>query len=230
MASAGMKYSYQYPVSQYTRSHYTSTQYTPSHYTSSSYSPSYYSSSKYSPTTLHTGKYYTPPAYTPAYKPTYTSVCSKASRLSSSPRTGVQITSTVTLKPARAVRFTNDVVFQDLVRHSELEQIGRFMRARKVRLDTIFHSGMAALHEAVLSGSLECVKLLIKYGADVHQRDENGWTPLHMACSDGYPEIAKYLLSLGASVEAENESGEKPADLIDPDCKELLKLFETGCV
>lgn len=55
----------------------------------------------------------------------------------------------------------------------------------------LFFSGMAALHEAVLTGNMECVKLLIKYGADVHQRDENGWTPLHMACSDGFPEIAK---------------------------------------
>lgn len=52
-------------------------------------------------------------------------------------------------------------------------------------------AGMAALHEAVLTGNLEVVKLLVKYGADVHQRDEDGWTPLHMACSDGYPEIAK---------------------------------------
>lgn len=51
--------------------------------------------------------------------------------------------------------------------------------------------GLAALHEAVLSGNLECVKLLVKYGADIHQRDETGWTPLHIACSDGYPEIAR---------------------------------------
>lgn len=58
-----------------------------------------------------------------------------------------------------------------------------------------FLTGMAALHEAVLSGNLECVKLLIKYGADVHQRDEDGWTPLHMACSDGYPDIARYVQS-----------------------------------
>lgn len=234
VASAGMKYSYQYPVSQYTRSntqtHYTNTHYTPSHYNSGSYSPSLYGSTKYSPSTLHTASYYTPPAYTPANKSTYTPLYSKSSRQTSSPRTSVKSTPTVTVKPARAVRFTNDVIFQDLIRHGELEQIGRFLRARKVRLDTIFHSGMAALHEAVLSGDLECVKLLIKYGADVHQRDENGWTPLHMACSDGFPEIAKYLLSLGASVEAENENGEKPADLIDPDCKELVKLFETGCV
>lgn len=51
--------------------------------------------------------------------------------------------------------------------------------------------GLAALHEAVLSGNLECVKLLVRYGADVHQRDDTGWTPLHIACSDGYPDIAR---------------------------------------
>lgn len=43
----------------------------------------------------------------------------------------------------------------------------------------------------MLSGNLECVKLLVKYGADIHQRDETGWTPLHIACSDGYPDIAR---------------------------------------
>lgn len=61
---------------------------------------------------------------------------------------------------------------------------------KKQKFDDVC-TGMAALHEAVLTGNLEVVKLLVKYGADVHQRDEDGWTPLHMACSDGYPEIAK---------------------------------------
>lgn len=53
---------------------------------------------------------------------------------------------------------------------------------------------MAAIHEAVLSGNLECVKLLVKHGADIMQRDEDGWTPLHMACSDGFPQIAEWVL------------------------------------
>lgn len=121
----------------------------------------------------------------------------------------------------RSVRFPNDVLFLDHIRQGDLEQVGRFIRARKVALDTIHPSGeclcglarglcgvpgrlrpdpcclampcagLAALHEAVLSGNLECVKLLVKYGADIHQRDETGWTPLHIACSDGYPDIAR---------------------------------------
>ncbi|XP_041641738.1 protein phosphatase 1 regulatory subunit 27b [Cheilinus undulatus] len=129
------------------------------------------------------------------------------------------------LKPVRSVHFPNDIVFQDYVRHGELERIGRFIRARRVSLSTIYHSGMAAIHEAVLSGNLECVKLLVEHGADIHQRDEEQWTPLHMACSDSFPDIARYLLSLGADPELENECGEKPADLIEPDNKELLEIF-----
>ncbi|KAM4664182.1 protein phosphatase 1 regulatory subunit 27 isoform 1-T1 [Discoglossus pictus] len=129
------------------------------------------------------------------------------------------------LRASRTVRFPHDIVFQDHIRQGDLEQIGRFIRARKVTLDTIYLSGMAALHEAVLSGNLDCVQLLVKYGADIEQRDENGWTPLHMACSDGHTHIARYLLSLGARRDVLNSDGEKPSQLIDSDCKELLQLF-----
>ncbi|XP_049427467.1 protein phosphatase 1 regulatory subunit 27-like [Epinephelus fuscoguttatus] len=137
----------------------------------------------------------------------------------------VSCKTSASLKPIRSVHFPNDILFQDYVRHGELERIGRFIRTNRVSLDTIYHSGMAALHEAVLSGNLDCVKLLVQLGADIHQRDEEGWTPLHMACSDSFPHIARYLLSLGADPELENDCGEKPADLIEPDNEELLELF-----
>ncbi|XP_022058027.2 protein phosphatase 1 regulatory subunit 27 [Acanthochromis polyacanthus] len=235
-----MKYNYHVPVStytgssQYTPMYHTPTHYTPSHYTPTLYTSTYSSVSKYTPT-QYSSTYYTPSHYTPTSKATSTYVpsYSKGSRYSSTQRTQAKEkpVPVIPVTPAkRAVHFPNDIIFQDIVRRGDMEQIGRFMRARKVRVDTLFHSGMAALHEAVLTGNLEVVKLLVKYGADVHQRDEDGWTPLHMACSDGYPEIARYLLAMGASTEAENESGEKPADLIDPDCTELAKLFETGCM
>ncbi|XP_038227911.1 protein phosphatase 1 regulatory subunit 27 [Dermochelys coriacea] len=131
-------------------------------------------------------------------------------------------------KPARTVHFPNDIVFQDNIRLGDLEQVGRFIRARKVTLSTLYPSGMAALHEAVLSGNLDCVKLLVRYGADIHQKDENGWTPLHMACSDGHTHIARYLISLGARLDATNDKGEKPSDLIDTDSKDLVELFKAA--
>lgn len=48
------------------------------------------------------------------------------------------------LRAARTVRFPNDVVFQDHIRQGDLEQVGRFIRARKVTLDTIYPSGECA--------------------------------------------------------------------------------------
>lgn len=45
------------------------------------------------------------------------------------------------VKPVRSVHFPNDIVFQDYVREGELERIGRFIRAKRVTLDTIYHSG-----------------------------------------------------------------------------------------
>ncbi|CAL8274890.1 unnamed protein product [Lota lota] len=236
-----------YTPTQYTPTHYTATQYTPTHYTATQYTPTHYtpsltSTTRYTPTTTYGTSRYTPPShYTPSYKSpsstaAYVPSYSGGSRCASTRRAKAQdapapAAPAVPSAPAkRAVHFPNDIIFQDLVRRGDTEQIGRFMRARKVRVDTLFHSGMAALHEAVLTGNLEVVKLLVRYGADVHQRDEDGWTPLHMACSDGFPLIASYLLSAGASTEAQNNNGEKPANLIDTDCKELAKLFETGCV
>ncbi|XP_068605684.1 protein phosphatase 1 regulatory subunit 27 [Brachionichthys hirsutus] len=215
-----MKYNYHVPVSTYSRSlQYMPTDHAATHCTPSHCTPTHNASSHTSTTK------YTPAQHNTTRIPSY----SKVSQYSSTQRTqtAVQPAPVIPVTPAkRTVHFPNDIIFQDNVRRGDTEQIGRFIRARKVRVDTLFHSGMAALHEAVLTGNLEVVKLLVKYGADVHQRDEDGWTPLHMACSDGYPEIARYLLSKGARTEAENESGEKPAELIDPDCKELVKLFE----
>ncbi|KPP71693.1 protein phosphatase 1 regulatory subunit 27-like, partial [Scleropages formosus] len=174
-----MKDSFHYPMlSSMQHSHYTPAKYTLSPYTPTHYAQRHYTSSQYTP------RQYTPTRYTRTQ-------CSSTRYTTSDHKPSM-----ASVKPARTVHFPNDVVFQDHIRQGDLEQIGRFIRARKVRLDTIYLSGMAALHEAVLSGNLECVKLLVKF-----------------------------LLSQGASMEVMNESGEKPVDLIDPECKELVRLF-----
>lgn len=141
-----MKYNYHVPVSAYTRS----SQYTPtypsatystsSHYTPTHYTSAYSSATKYTPaqcTTTH----YTPSQYTSTYKAASVYL---PSRYGSSQRTQAQVNPApvIPVAPAkRSVHFPNDIIFQDNVRRGDLEQIGRFMRARKVRVDTVFHSG-----------------------------------------------------------------------------------------
>lgn len=154
--SAGMKYNYHAPVSTYTRNsqytptYNTATYHTPSHYTPSHYTSSYTSAIKYTPTQYST-THYTPSHYTSSYKSasTYIPSYSKGARYSSTHRTQAQEkpAPVIPVAPARrTVHFSNDIIFQDIVRHGDLEQIGRFMRARKVRVDTVFHSGEQRLH------------------------------------------------------------------------------------
>ena len=46
------------------------------------------------------------------------------------------------------------------------------------------------------------IKLLLKQGADVNAKDEDGCTPLHRASNKGFPEIVKLLIKNGADVNA----------------------------
>ena len=47
-------------------------------------------------------------------------------------------------------------------------------------------------------------------GADIHAKDNNGWTPLHSASYKGHLEVVKYLISVGADIYAENIFGWTP--------------------
>lgn len=154
--TAAMKFNYHVPVSTYTRSSqytptYPSATYnTPSHYTPTHYTSAYTSTTKYTPAQYST-THYTPSHYTSTYKAasTYVPSHSKVSRYSSSQHAQAQENPAAVIPVAaakRSVHFPNDIIFQDNVRRGDLEQIGRFMRARKVRVDTVFHSGEQSLH------------------------------------------------------------------------------------
>lgn len=60
------------------------------------------------------------------------------------------------LRASRTVHFPNDVVFQDHIRQGDLEQVGRFIRARKVTLDTIYPSGECCELRSVTASREQC--------------------------------------------------------------------------
>ncbi|XP_022171073.1 uncharacterized protein LOC111034255 [Myzus persicae] len=61
----------------------------------------------------------------------------------------------------------------------------------------ITREGMTPLHHAVISGSIDSVKILVMK-ADIHITDENGLTALHYAAYQGHWEIVKILLDTGS--------------------------------
>uniref|UniRef100_A0A0D9XB94 Uncharacterized protein n=1 Tax=Leersia perrieri TaxID=77586 RepID=A0A0D9XB94_9ORYZ len=63
----------------------------------------------------------------------------------------------------------------------------------------VFNLDGTALNMSIFSGSLECVKLLIKVGADVNFRDSNGVICVMIAANHATSDITKCLLDAGAN-------------------------------
>eukprot|EP01084_Bolivina_argentea_P215795 366457_1 len=61
-----------------------------------------------------------------------------------------------------------------------------------------------ALHYAVQSGQLECVKVLYNLEAKLESTNKLKSTPLHIAASLGYAEIVNFLIDVKANIEAKN--------------------------
>ncbi|KAG7404022.1 Ankyrin repeat domain-containing protein 17 [Fusarium oxysporum f. sp. rapae] len=59
-------------------------------------------------------------------------------------------------------------------------------------------------------GFVEVVKELLKNGADVASRDDDGDTPLLLAALKGHEAVAKLLVEKSADLEARNKSGDTP--------------------
>lgn len=88
-------------------------------------------------------------------------------------------------------------------------------QGRPVDIDAITASGMTALTQCVLDGSLKSVKTLVLLGVNVNKRDRRGWTALHYAASEGYIEIVRFLLKCDANVRAISREGELPLDVAE---------------
>jgi ankyrin repeat protein len=69
-------------------------------------------------------------------------------------------------------------------------------------------------HRYVADGWLDAVKFLVEEaGADVNQRDHNGYTAVHHAASRGDNEAIRYLVERGADVTLVSRSGQTTADM-----------------
>ncbi|XP_003725381.1 notch-regulated ankyrin repeat-containing protein-like [Strongylocentrotus purpuratus] len=89
------------------------------------------------------------------------------------------------------------LLFHEAVRLENYAELARLLRASPpARLDVnIFdRHGQTPLHQSVLKGNLEMVKLLVHCGADVALANRDGWNAVHIAAYRGYNEIALYLV------------------------------------
>lgn len=61
-------------------------------------------------------------------------------------------------------------------------------------------------------GSTECVKKLLKAGADPNHFEYDGWSALHWAARNGHVEVARLLLDQGARIDQTDSKGLTPLD------------------
>lgn len=72
--------------------------------------------------------------------------------------------------------------------------------------------GLTLLHDACMYAKMECVVLLLKYGANVNAANCMGLTPLHYACGNRNTEIVLALLAAGANKYAKTVANLTPLD------------------
>lgn len=72
---------------------------------------------------------------------------------------------------------------------------------------------VSPLHSAVAGGDEGIVADLLARGADVHARQELGFTPLHNAAAEGNETIIRLLLECGADRAARSDSGRTPEEI-----------------
>ena len=66
------------------------------------------------------------------------------------------------------------------------------------------------LHDAARAGSLETLKLLVEFGAQVNQRDREGLAAIHVAVRERRPAVIAALLDAGADVNLPDGDGQPP--------------------
>lgn len=72
---------------------------------------------------------------------------------------------------------------------------------------------VAPIHAAAASRNRRIVEMLVAAGADVNQRQQQGWTALHAAAQNGDEALVAFLLANGADKTARSETNQSPHDM-----------------
>ena len=93
------------------------------------------------------------------------------------------------------------------VKNGDIQEVEKYFKAGVDPNLAIVSDGTTLLHEAVLQGHQDIVKMLIDLGANVNAINEYRETPIAYAAKEANWEIVKILMSHGANVDYLDQSG-----------------------
>lgn len=88
--------------------------------------------------------------------------------------------------------------FISVIGSGNLAKVEKILKENPTLIRARGLKGMSPLHVAASQCRRSMARLLIKCGAEVNSKKDDGWTPLHFACQNGDVNTVKLLLDSGA--------------------------------